>query len=522
MSKVTIYDTTLRDGSQTEGISFSVNDKLKITEKLDSIGVHYIEGGWPGSNPKDKEYFKLVKKKKLKNALIASFGSTRRAKIPAAEDTNLRELVKSGTPTVTIFGKSWDLHVTDVIKTTLEENLEMIADSVAFLKKKKREVFYDAEHFFDGYKNNPEYALKSILAAQKAGADCIVLCDTNGGTMPHEVRKIMSEIKGQIETPLGIHCHNDLDLAVANSLAAIEMGAMQVQGTFNGLGERCGNVDLSTVIGILHTKLKIKSIPDSNIFKLMETSYFLSEISNIKLPDNHAFVGHSAFAHKGGVHIDAMIKNPKAYEHVDPQIVGNRRRFITSELAGKMPILLKAQKLDVNLDKKSPQAKKLLKSLQDKELTGYQFEAADASFELFMKKMLKKYAPFFKLEGFKVSTEKRFDGKMFAEASVRLNVNGKEIFSASEGDGPVDALDKALREALMKFYPNLGEMHLTDYKVRVLDTKSGTAAKVRVLIESQDTTDTWTTIGVDENIIQASWEALTDSIEYKLLKDSKK
>ncbi len=521
MSRITIYDTTLRDGSQTEGISFTVNDKVKIVEKLDKLGVHYIEGGWPGSNPKDRDFFELIKDKKLKNAAIAAFGSTRRAKVAAADDANLQELVKSQAPTLTIFGKSWDLHVTDVIRTTLEENLKMIYDSVVFLKKKKREVFYDAEHFFDGYKRNPEYAVRTITAAQDAGAACVILCDTNGGTLPEEVRRIVAEVTKKISTPLGIHTHNDLDLAVANSLAAIEMGCVQVQGTFNGLGERCGNADLGTIIGILHTKMNRKSIPDSKIKLLTETSYFISEVSNVKLADNHAFVGHSAFAHKGGVHIDAMLKNPLAYEHVDPQMVGNHRRFVTSELAGKMPIILKARQMNVDLDKQSPETQKLLKDLQLKEHHGYQFESADASFELFMKRSLKKYTPFFTLEGFKVSTEKRFDGKIFAEASVRLNVNGHEEFSAADGDGPVDALSRALRRALTKFYPNLEGMHLTDYKVRVLDSREGSAAKVRVLIESQDATDAWTTMGVDENIIQASWEALTDSVEYKLLKDRK-
>ncbi len=521
-NEIVLYDTTLRDGSQTEGISFTVRDKLKISEKLDQLGIPYIEGGWPGSNPKDKEFFDLVRKKKLKNSTVVAFGSTRRAKLKPSRDTNLRELLKAQTKTITIFGKSWDLHVTDVLKTTLEENLQMIYESVCYLKSKKREVFYDAEHFFDGYKRNPEYALKTILAAQDAKADCIILCDTNGGSLPNDIRQILSEIRERIHVPLGIHTHNDMDLAVANSIAAIEMGCQQVQGTFNGLGERCGNADLCTIIGILHTKMNLKALPDNKLKLLTETAYFLSEISNIKLADNHAFVGHSAFAHKGGVHIDAMIKNPLAYEHVDPQIVGNHRRLITSELAGKMPIVLMAQKLNVPLDKKSRQAKKLLKILQAKEHSGYQFEAADASFELFMKRALKKYTPFFRLEGFKVSTEKRFDGKIFAEASVRLSVNKHEEFTAASGDGPVDALDRALRQALNKFYPHLEDMHLTDYKVRVLDSKQGTAAKVRVLIESQDKSDSWTTVGVHENIIEASWEALIDSIEYKLLKDSKK
>lgn len=522
MLKITIYDTTLRDGSQTEGVSFSVNDKIKITQKLDALGIHYIEGGWPGSNPKDKEFFTLMKKKRLKNSVLAAFGSTRRANLKAAEDKNLQELISSQTKTITIFGKSWDLHVTDVLKTTLEENLAMIFDSVDFLKKQRREVFYDAEHFFDGYKRNPGYAIKTLLAAQNAKADCLVLCDTNGGTLPAEIRKIIAEIKPKLNTALGIHTHNDLDLAVANSLAALEEGCTQVQGTFNGLGERCGNADLCTITAILHSKMNRSSISNENIKRLKETAYYLSEISNIKLPDNHPFVGHSAFAHKGGVHIDAVLKNPAAYEHVDPQIAGNHRRFLTSELAGKMPIVLKAREMNLKLDKNSPQTKKMLSVLQKKEHEGYQFEAADASFELFMKRELKQYTKFFKLEGFKVTTEKRYDGKVFAEASVRLTVKDKEEFSASDGDGPVDALDRALRKALEKFYPNLSKMHLSDYKVRVLDTKSGTAARVRVLIESQDETDSWTTVGVHENIIEASWEALIDSIEYKLLKDQER
>jgi len=427
--------------------------------------------------------------------------------------------VRSQAPTITIFGKSWDLHVTEVIKTSLEENLEMIRDSVAFLKSKKREVFYDAEHFFDGYKNNPEYALKTILAAQEAGADYIVLCDTNGGTLTQEIHRIVAEVRAKTDTPLGIHCHNDLDLAVANSLAAVESGCTQIQGTFNGLGERCGNADLTTIIAILNTKMGIKTFDEDKTAQLTEVAYYLSEISNIKLGDNHPFVGHSAFAHKAGVHIDAMNKNAMAYEHVNPSAVGNHRRFLTSELAGKIPIVQKAKQLNVTLDKKSPQTKKLLKSLQKKELEGYQFEAADASFELFMKKELKQYKPFFELEGFKVFTERRFDGKIFAEATVRVKVGGNEEYFADEGHGPVDALDRALRHSLTKFYPTLKNMHLTDYKVRVLDTKEGTAAKVRVLIESQDENDSWTTIGVHENIIQASWEALTDAVEYKLLKD---
>ncbi len=519
--QIFIYDTTLRDGSQTEGVSFSVNDKLKITEKLDSLGVHYIEGGWPGSNPKDQSYFEQVKKLKLNHAKIAAFGSTRRAGLKTSDDSNLQALIQSQTPVVTIFGKTWDLHVTDVIKTTLDENVKMIADSVGFLKKNKKEVIYDAEHFFDGYKRNPKYALKTILAAVNAGADCIVFCDTNGGTLSEDVARIINEIKKKFKAPMGIHTHNDMELGVSNTLAAVGAGCVHIQGTFNGLGERCGNANLCTLVGILETKMGLKSIPSKNLSKLMDTSYFISEVSNFKLADNAAFVGHSAFAHKGGVHIDAVLKNSAAYEHIEPNLVGNHRRFVTSELAGKMPIVMMAKKMNVELDKKSPEAQKLLKDLQEKEHKGYQFEAADASFELFMKRSLNKYKPFFALEGFKVATEKRVDGKIFAEATIRVNVNGEDKFSAAEGDGPVDALDKALRQALTKFYPRLSEMHLIDFKVRVLDSKEGTGAKVRVLIESQDNHDSWTTIGVHENIIEASWEALTDSIEYKLLKDQK-
>ncbi len=521
MSKIIIYDTTLRDGAQTEGVSYTVNDKVKITHKLDELGIHYIEGGWPGSNPKDREYFEIMKTQKLKNAQLTAFGSTRRANTKPEDDVNLKELIASQTPTVTIFGKSWDLHVLDVIKTTLDENCKMIQESVAFLKKNKRQVFYDAEHFFDGYKHNAKYALKTILAAQNAGADCIILCDTNGGSLPDEITKIVKEVKRKIKKPLGIHTHNDQGVAVANALSAINAGCVQVQGTFNGLGERCGNADLCTIIAILHTKMKKQSIPEHNIKLLMDTAYFIGDVSNYTLADNHPFIGHSAFAHKGGVHIDAMLKNPLAYEHVAPDSVGNRRRLLTSELAGKMPIILKAQKMNIALDKNSQVAKDIMKELQEKEYQGYQFEGADASFELFMKRRLKLYQPFYQLEGFKVFTEKKTDGSVIASATVRLKVNGHDEMATIEGHGPVEVLDRALRTALKKFYPTIADMHLSDYKVRVLDTQEGTGARVRVLIESRDQHGSWTTVGVHENVIEASWEALADSIEYKLLKDKK-
>ncbi|MBF0619061.1 MAG: citramalate synthase [Candidatus Omnitrophica bacterium] len=522
MSKVCIYDTTLRDGSQAEGVSFTVADKIKIAHKLDEVGVHYVEGGWPGSNPKDKEFFTAMQKQPLKTAKLAAFSSTRRKGIKASEDPNYAELIAAKTPVVCIFGKTWDLHVVDVLKTTLEDNLEIIRDSVSFLKKKKREVVFDAEHFFDGYKHNPEYALKALQAAADAGADMLVLCDTNGGSLPEEVAGIIEEIKGHVDVPLGIHAHNDCGLGVANSLAAVEAGCVQVQGTFNGFGERCGNADLSIIIAVLSAKMECKTIPESRLKDLKDVAYFISEVANLPIADFHPFTGHSAFAHKAGVHIDAILKNSRAYEHIDPALFGNHRRFITSELAGKMPFVMKAEQMNLTIDKKSDEAKALLKDLQQKELDGYQFEGADASFELFMKKHLKKYVPFFKLQGFRVHTEKSADSGAWAEATVHIEVKGNKQFSAADSVGPVEALDKALRKALIKAYPTLATMRLTDYKVRVLDTKDATAAKVRVLIESQDEHDAWTTVGVHENIIEASWEALVDSVEYKLLKDSKK
>ena len=522
MERIFIYDTTLRDGSQAEGVSFTINDKVKIARKLDEAGVHYVEGGWPGSNPKDKEFFALMLKAPLKHARLAAFSSTRKKGMRASEDANYKDLIAAKTPVVCIFGKTWDMHVTDVLRTTLEDNLEIIRDSVSFLKSKKKEVVYDAEHFFDGYKSNPEYALKTLKAAANAGADILVLCDTNGGSLPEEIAGIVAEVGDVIKTPLGIHTHNDMDLAVANSLAAVESGCVQVQGTFNGFGERCGNADLSTIIAILSSKMGYKTIPDVRLKELKDIAYYISEIANLPIADNHAFVGHSAFAHKAGVHIDAILKNSKAYEHIDPALFGNHRRFITSELAGKMPFVMKAEQMNVKMDKASPEAKAMLKALQDKELQGYQFEGADASFELFMKKHLKKYKPFFTLEGFRVHTEKAANGQAWAEATLHIDVKGSRQFSSADSVGPVEALDRALRNALLSFYPSLKDMRLTDYKVRVLDTKDGTAAKVRVLIESQDEHDTWTTVGVHENIIEASWEALVDSVEYKLLKDLKK
>ena len=519
MNKVQLYDTTLRDGSQTEGISYSVFDKIRIARKLDEIGIHYIEGGYPGSNPKDKSFFSEFKKNPLKNSILVAFGSTQKAGVQAQEDHGLNSLVESGVSMATIFGKSWDLHVKDVLKVTLEENLNMIRNSIKYLISKGLEVIYDAEHFFDAMKANPDYALKTIRAAAESGAGLICLCDTNGGALTSEISSLVRKVKEEVKIPLGIHTHNDLGLAVANSIAAVEAGCVQVQGTINGYGERCGNADLIPIIGILKLKMKKECVSDDHLRELTEVSRFVSEVSNMKQLDNQPFVGKSAFAHKAGVHINAVLKNSKSYEHMDPSIVGNTRRMLVSELAGKSPVLMKAQELHLELKKDSPETKKVVKLLQDLEHEGYQFEGADASFEILVKKTLKQYKNFFELEGFRVIIEKREKGKIYSEAMIKLSVENVREHTSSEGDGPVNALDNALRKALKGFYPSLSKMHLSDFKVRVLDAKEGTAAKVRVLIQSQDEQDSWTTVGVSENIIEASWQALVDSIEYKLLKD---
>jgi len=481
--------------------------------------MHYIEGGWPGSNPKDMEFYLRMAKKRLKNAELVAFGSTRRANSLAGKDTNLRALLKSQAKIVTIFGKTWDLHIRDVLKTTLDENLNMIKDTVNFLVSKGPTVFYDAEHFFDAYKANREYSLKCLLTAQDAGAKAVVLCDTNGGTLTSEISRVIKEIRPQISVWLGIHCHNDADLAVANSIAAVEAGADIVQGTINGYGERCGNADLIPIIANLKLKLGINCIDDDKLKELTRVSHFVSEISNMKQRNDQPYTGASAFAHKGGVHINAVMKNPRTYEHIEPDLVGNRRRILVSELGGKTGILLRAKTLELDLSKEDPQTKRILKLVQSLEHQGYHFEAAEASFELLMKRALKKYKRFFDLEGFRVVVEKRSDKKITSEVIIKLKVKGIKEHTAAEGDGPVNALDNALRKALKDFYPTLSKMHLSDFKVRVLDEKVGTAAKVRVLIQSQDETDTWSTIGVSENIIEASWQALVDSVEYKLLKD---
>ena len=516
--KIKLYDTTLRDGAQSERISFSVEDKLKIAEKLDELGIHYIEGGWPGSNPKDALFFKKAKDLNLK-ARIVPFGSTRKVDIQPEEDENLKALLDAHTETVCIFGKSWDLHVKDALKTTLEKNLEMIHESVSFLKGMDKEVIYDAEHFFDAYKDNPRYAVKTLEAAAEGGADIIVLCDTNGGTMPSEVEKVFKAVKSTVKTPLGIHAHNDSDTAVANTLAAVILGASHVQGTINGYGERCGNANLCSIIPNLKLKLGIECVTDEQLEKLTEISRYISEIANLSPPPNLPYVGSSAFAHKGGVHIDAVRKNPRTYEHVEPEIVGNTQRTLVSELSGRSNVVSKARELGFRIEKETRETSSILEMLKEKENAGYQYEGAEASFELLIRKALNHPRKFFDLEGFRVIAERQKDGRMLSEATVRVKVKGEEFFMAAEGNGPVNALDTALRKALYNVYPSLKEMRLKDYKVRVLDEKRGTAAKVRVLIESGDKRGSWGTVGVSENIIEASFEALVDSIEYKLLKD---
>jgi 2-isopropylmalate synthase len=521
MKKIFVYDTTLRDGSQTEGVSYSSHDKEVIARRLDDFGVDFIEGGWPFSNPKDRELFEALRKRPLKKAKLVPFGSTAHPAHPASKDKNLLSLLRADTEYVTIFGKTWDLHVKGVLKISLEENLKIISESVKFLAKKGRKVFYDAEHFFDGYQANPEYAQKTIRAALEGGAHLVVFCDTNGGTLPWDVERIAAELKSKCTiTEFGIHCHNDLGMAVANSLVCVGQGCTHIQGTMNGYGERCGNADLIPVIGILQQKMGYDVVGAKKLQELVALSYFVSEVSNMAHRDSQPFVGRSAFAHKGGIHIDAVLKDPRAYEHDDPVSVGNKRRFLVSELAGKSTLVVKAKELEVDLDKKSSQAKRLHKLIQQLERQGYHFEAAEGSFKLLLQKTLKKRTKFFELLGFRVIVEKREDNQLISEATVKLKIRTHAEQTVAEGDGPVNALDNALRKALQKSYPALAEAHLVDFKVRVLDAKEGTAAKVRVLIESQDKKESWTTIGVSENIIEASWHALVDSIEYKLLKES--
>lgn len=521
---VEMYDSTLRDGAQSEGISFSVNDKLKIVKALDGMGIPFIEAGNPGSNPKDLEFFKEIKKIKLINANIVAFGSTRRRNIKVEDDANIKSILQAETKHVAIFGKSWDFHVTDIINTTLEENLLMIEDTMRYMVENDREVTYDAEHFFDGYKNNEAYALKSLEAAVKGGAKKLVLCDTNGGCLPSDIYKITGIIVDIFkDVIIGIHAHNDSGMAVANSLMAVEAGAIQVQGTFVGFGERCGNANLSTIIANLELKMEKPCILEGELENLTPVAKLIAEIANIVQDDQAPFVGRKAFTHKGGMHIDGVNKNSKSFEHVDPSLVGNSRRFLMSEVAGRSSILKKIQKIAPNIEKNSPETTLIIERLKELEHEGYQFEGAESTFELIIRKHLGKYKPFFLLENFKTMGEKpSVDSQFSAYAMVKVNVEGQSKMAAAEGDGPVNALDKALREALETFYPELKKVQLIDYKVRVLDGIEASAAKVRVLITSTDGENDWTTVGVSTDIIEASLIAIIDSIEIKLLKDIEK
>jgi 2-isopropylmalate synthase len=517
MSDIKIYDTTLRDGSQAEGISFTVEDKIRIAHKLDELGVHYVEGGWPGSNPRDIDFFEKVQRINFSQTQITAFGSTRYPGKKVEDDIVLQALLKTETRVVTIFGKTWDLHVREALSTTIDENLRMIFDSIAYLKKQRDEVLFDAEHFFDGYKNNPEYAIKAVKEAESAGADWIILCDTNGGTLPHEVRSIFEEVKKIISAKMGIHAHNDSELAVANSLNAIQAGAEQVQGTINGIGERCGNANLVSIIPNLKIKMGIDCVTNAQLQSLKEVSAFVDELANKAHWDHQPFVGKSAFAHKGGVHVSAVRKNSQTYEHIEPEKVGNHQRILVSDLAGKGNVLHKAKEYGLDVDDKDPNVQKILALLKESENLGFQYEGAEASFELMMRDALGQKGIFFEFIGFRVIVEKRKeDEESISEATVKLRVNGIQEVSTAEGTGPVNALDKAIKKALIKFYPELEEVNLYDYKVRILEEKKGTRAKTRVLVESGDHHTRWGTVGVSENIIEASWQALIDSIDYKL------
>jgi 2-isopropylmalate synthase len=514
--QVEIYDTTLRDGSQGEGINFSVADKLRIAEKLDAFGVHYIEGGWPGSNPKDIEFFAQARRKKFKNARLAAFGSTRKKGVPVEQDDQVRLLIEAGTPVVTIYGKTSMLHVKEVLRCTPDENLAMIGDTVRFLKDHGKFVIYDAEHCFDGYKLDPEYAVATWQAAEKAGADFVVLCDTNGGCLPDEVAAITKVAISKLNCKVGIHTHDDIGLGVANALAALETGAVHVQGTINGYGERTGNCNLVSVIPCVALKMKKTCVPTASLRKLKELSQFVDEMANMRHNPRLPWVGSAAFAHKGGTHVNAVQKLTASYEHIDPALVGNARNVLISDLAGRSNIVMKAQELGFKLTNDTPELKPILNRIKELEHEGYEFEAAEGSLALLIGKTLKHREPLFHVDAYHVSM--RRDAKeSVCEATIKVRVGNKRAQTVAEGDGPVNALDGALRAALAKFYPQLKRVTLTDYKVRILDSDTGTAAKTRVLIESTDGKREWGTVGVSENIIEASLQALVDSMEYALI-----
>ncbi len=514
--QIVLYDTTLRDGTQGEQVNLSAEDKLRVARKLDEMGIHYVEGGWPGSNPKDARFFEMCRSESFKNIRLTAFGSTRRAFTRPEGDQNISALLETGTGAITIFGKSWDLHASELIGATLEENLAMIRESVSFLKSKGREVVYDAEHFFDGYKRNPSYAMESIRAAMEGNADWIVLCDTNGGSLPHEVMEIMGKVVVHLDRPFGIHAHNDCGLALANSLVAVQAGASMVQGTINGYGERCGNTDLIAVIGNLQVKMGYACIPPDRLKRLTELSRYVSEVANVPPVSQRPFVGNSAFAHKGGVHVSAIIKDPRAYEHIEPEMVGNRRRVLVSDLSGKSNIDYKAREMGIKIGGNGYGSDKIVQEIKRMEDQGFQFDAAEGSLELLIKKASGQFVEPFKLESFRVTIEKNGSGPSASQATIKISVGDEHEITAAEGDGPVNALDNALRKALYKFFPQINEMGLVDFKVRVIDGSDGTGAKVRVQIESRDSREIWSTLGVSENVIEASWQALVDSVQYKL------
>ena len=510
---IQIYDTTLRDGTQREGISLSCADKLRVARKLDELGVAFIEGGWPGSNPKDVEFFERAKDLDWRTARIAAFGSTCRVLGGPDDDANIKALLDAHTPVCTVVGKTWTLHVTEVLRTTFDDNLRIIEQSLAYLRAQGRRVIYDAEHFFDGYKADAAYALETLSAAARGGAETVVLCDTNGGTMPWEITDIVRTVKAALNHPIGIHTHNDSECAVANSLAALREGAMQVQGTINGYGERCGNANLCAIIPDLELKLGLRCLPEGALAQLYDVAHFVAEVANLA-PDEHlAYVGKSAFAHKGGIHVAAMRRSEKSYQHIDPTLVGNQMRVVVSELSGRGNVLSKAEELGLDA---GPGVADVLNEIKQLESQGFSFEAAEASVAMLLKRQQPGYVPPFELIDFSVNVEHRQGRGIFAEATVKVKVDGEVLHTAAEGNGPVNALDAALRKALLPRYPALIHFQLADYKVRILNSDDGTAATTRVLIDTQNGTKRWSTVGASANIIEASWRALADSMEYGL------
>jgi len=515
MQRMQIYDTTLRDGTQSEGFTLSSNDKVRIAQKLDELGVAFIEGGWPGSNPKDVEFFERARDIQWNNALIVAFGSTCRVKGAPEDDANIKALLDSQTPVCTIFGKTWILHVREVLQTTSEDNLRIIEQSVAYLKSNNKRVIYDAEHFFDGYKADSSYALETLHAAIRGGAETVVLCDTNGGTLPWELQRIICDVKSSLHHPFGIHTHNDSECAVVNSLIAIREGAIQVQGTINGVGERCGNANLISIMADLELKMGYPCLPEGNIQHLYDLSHFVAEVANIT-PDEHLpFVGKSAFAHKGGVHVAAMRRSAKSYQHIEPEKIGNKMRVVVSDLSGRGNLLSKAEEHGVEVE--GEEVVSVLNDIKELESRGFSFEAAEASVAMMLKRQEYGYKPPFELVDFFVNVEHRAGRGIFAEATVKVRVQGELLHTAAEGNGPVNALDNALRKALTSYYPQIADFHLSDYKVRILDSDHGTEAITRVLIDTRNSTSRWSTVGASTNIIEASWRALADSMEYGLM-----